>query len=90
MRIKVVNSITDENGMATPKEMIGKEYDVIKEEANGVWVRAEGKLDAFVYYDELEITQLDTISPSYEHYLRNASKEEYQQIMESKGFNHLL
>ncbi|MEH7383249.1 hypothetical protein V7138_22495 [Bacillus sp. JJ1533] len=91
MRIRVVNSIVDGNGNQTPMHMIGNEYDVIKEDQLGVWVRAEGKLDAFVYYDELEIVELnENYYNTFGHYLRNTTKEKYFDELKSMGCDHLL
>jgi hypothetical protein len=57
MKIKIIDSFPDHNGNSTPNEMIGKEYEVLKTDLNGVWVK-EGKLEAFVQYKELEIIEL--------------------------------
>ncbi|MGM7681888.1 hypothetical protein ACSVDA_06990 [Cytobacillus sp. Hm23] len=91
MRIKVINSITDENGIATPYDMIGKEYDVIKKDQEGVWVRAQGKLDAFLYYEELEILELsDNLSNPLSHYFKGLPKDKYEEELASLGCSHLL
>ncbi|MFP7298698.1 hypothetical protein [Neobacillus niacini] len=90
MRIRVVNSISDTNGDQIPLEMIDKEYEVVKQEAKGVWV-TEGKLEAFVHYEELEILELsDSLSAILGHYLRNIPRDKFQEDMKDLGCNHLL
>lgn len=90
MRIKIVKSITDNNGISTPFEMIGKEYIVNKETGDGVWV-TEGKLEAFVHYEELEILDLDKkFSTIFKHYLRNTSRDKFYSDLKDLGCTHLL
>ncbi|WP_040207128.1 hypothetical protein [Neobacillus jeddahensis] len=90
MRIRVVNSITDINGDQMPYDMIGKEYDVNKEDLRGVWVK-EGKLDVLVHFDEMEIIELnDPLSNVLGHYLKSISKSKFQEDLRSMGCNHLL
>ncbi|MFF2447164.1 hypothetical protein ACFVSW_08665 [Neobacillus sp. NPDC058068] len=90
MRIKIVQSITDINGDQLPPEMIGKEYDVIKENGRGVWVK-EGKMDAFVHYEELEIVELSAqLAKILGHYLRTTAKDKFEQELKSMGCTHLI
>ncbi|MCS0543591.1 hypothetical protein NXY55_26830, partial [Aeromonas veronii] len=90
MRIKVVNLITDIYGDQIPSEMLGKEYEVLKEDVKGVWVR-EGKFDVLVHFEELEISNLsDCLSNVLLHYLRHVSRENYHEDIKSIGCNHLL
>jgi hypothetical protein len=90
MRIKVVNSISDTNGDQIPLDMIGREYEVVKQDTRGVWVK-EGKLDAYVHYEELEILELnDGLTSIIAHYLRNTQKHKFQEEVKNLGYNHLL
>ena len=57
MRIQVTKRIQDSNDIGLPHYMIGKTYNVLKEETNGVWVK-EGMLEAFILRDEFQIIQL--------------------------------
>ncbi|MEB6551359.1 hypothetical protein MXL46_20305 [Heyndrickxia sporothermodurans] len=57
MKIKVLKSNYDEKGIGLPPEMIGKKYDVIKKDKNGVWVE-NGKLEVLVNFEELQIIDI--------------------------------
>lgn len=57
MIIKINQSLPNENGGITPN-MLGKEFEVLKEDTNGVWVR-DGKLETLVLFEELEIVKIN-------------------------------
>lgn len=90
MRIKIIQSIADKDGIRVPLEMIGKEFEVIKEDVRGVWVK-NGKLDVLVLFEEMEIVELgDKLTSYFYHYLKNVSSEKFHQELKSIGCNHLL
>jgi hypothetical protein len=90
MRIKVVNSSTDINGDLLPAEMVGKEYDVVKKDTGGVWVR-EGKFETLVQYGEMEIVELsEELTNVYDHYLKTIQKDKFNDQLRSMGHDHLL
>jgi hypothetical protein len=90
MRVKIMKSITDSNGNQTSIDMLGKEYEVIKVEELGVWVK-EGKLDTFLYFEEVKILELDSkLSTVFFHYLRDTTKEKFNEELVNSDCTHLM
>lgn len=85
MRIKVVKTIKDKHGDRLPDHMIGKKYDVIKEDLKGVWVK-ESKLETYVYYEELEIIELsDKMVVLFRNYLNNKPLSDVKNVYKHLG-----
>lgn len=90
MKIRVVNSIYDVDGIRLPLDMIGNEYTVIKDEEKGVWVN-NGNFEIFVLFEELQILELDVkLSIIFSHYLKNLSKSKFNEELKNFGCTHLL
>jgi len=57
VKIKIIKALNDEKGFGIPEQMLGKTYDVLKEDETGYWVK-EGKFEVLVLYEEVEIVQV--------------------------------
>jgi hypothetical protein len=90
LKIKIVNSIYDKNRNGIPFEMIGKEYDVVRTDENGVWVQSN-KLEVLVLFEELDILNLDSkTSVLNKNFLKHITKDKYIEYLEKIDCIHLL